>query len=61
MYDTALEYPLFELSGKNHSKFVNYTSYLYFSGYGGNDDSNIFKKIRRIALNIYVSMREPLQ
>jgi hypothetical protein len=23
MYDTALQYPFFELAGKHHSKFVN--------------------------------------
>lgn len=60
MYDTALQYPLFELAGPKHTAYINEVSYLYFSAYGDNDDSNILKSLRRIFLHIFVSWRSPL-
>jgi hypothetical protein len=61
MYDTALQYPFFELSGKLHSKFVNEINYLYSTNYGANDDSNIFKILRRYILHLYVTLKQPLK
>jgi hypothetical protein len=58
----ALQYGLFELAGgEKHAKYFPEINYLYFTGYGGNDDSTMSKNLRRNIIHFLMTLRSPLK
>lgn len=60
--DVALQYGLFELAGgEAHASYVPEINYLYFTGYGDNDDSTFYKNFRRNVIHFLMTLRSRLK